>query len=185
MKYLRLREVARAGLAVGLLAGTAACEFDNNPYGPAYRNLHPTIVGVYRPVEHLGLRNSQVPNNIRPAPPGSDIRLVFGSAMTLSGRVFLPSSGPEGSTVDVRFYGMWEYDRVSRRITLNIDPSPANPAIEAVFQITILDNWVRLEGATEIAGLLLSFDLGKSLLEPESPSTGGPGFGNRVPVRRG
>lgn len=181
----RLHLVVRWGLAVGVLAGTAACEFDDNPYGPAYRNLFPTIVGVYRPVEALSLRSSQRPDNIHPVPPGSDIRLAFGSAMTLTGRVFLPEGGPGGGTVDVRLYGTWEYDRTARRLTVNIDPTAATPAIETVFQITILDDWVRLEGMTELAGLQLTFDLGKSLLEPESPSTGGPGFGNRVPVERG
>ena len=185
MRSLRLQDVVRWGLAVVVLAGTAACEFDDNPYGPAYRHLHPTIVGVYRPIESLSLRRSQRPDNVHPVPPGSDIRLVFGSAMTLTGRVFLPDAGPGGGTVDIRFYGAWDYDRTSRRMTVNIDPTAATPAMETVFQMTILDDWVRLEGRTEIAGMLLTFDLGKSLLEPESSSTGGPGFGNRVPARRG
>ena len=181
----QLRRVPRWGLAVGLIAGTVACEVDNNPYGPAYRAQHPTIVGVYRPIEFLAIRNSSLPDDVRPVPPGADIRLIFGSAMTLAGRIFLPAGGPGGGALDVRFYGSWEYDRTSRRITAKVEPSSMVPATEAVFQITILDDWVRLEGAADIAGSLLSFDLGKSLLEPEAPTGGGPGFGNRVPALRG
>ena len=181
----QLRRVPRWGLAVGVIVGTVACEVDNNPYGPAYRTLHPTIVGVYRPIEFLRIRRSSLPDDVTPVPPGADIRFIFGSAMTLAGRIHLPAGGPGGGALNVRFYGSWDYNRTSRRITVNIEPSATIPATEAVFQITILDEWVRLEGAAKIAGSLLSFDLGKSLLEPEAPTGGGPGFGNRVPARKG
>ena len=185
LKSVRLRNVTRWGLTVVVLAGTAACEFDDNPYGPAYLTQHPTIVGVYRPIEFLQLQRSSLPDNVRPSPPGSDLRLIFGSAHTLAARVYVPSGGPGGNTIDVRLYGTWVYDRTSRRMTARIDPSAASPAIEAEFQMTILDDWVRLEGAAEIGGSLVPFDLGKLLLDPEGPSGGGPGLGNRVPVRRG
>ena len=185
LRSVRLRQVTRWGLTICVLAGTAACEFDDNPYGPAYRAQHPTIVGVYRPIEFLRLRSSAIPDNARPAPPGSDLRLIFGSAHTLAARVYLPNGGPGGSAIDVRLYGTWVYDRTSRRMTARIDPSAVTPAIEAVFQMTILDDWVRLEGAADIGGALVPFDLGKLLFDPESPSGGGPGLGNRVPARRG
>lgn len=168
---------------MGLIAGTAACEVDDNPYGPAYRSIVPTVVGVYRPIEHLVIPRSSIPDDVRPVPPGGDIRLVFGSALTLTGRVYLPDAGRGGETISARLYGTWEYDRTSRRMTVHIDPSPANQAITEVLQITRIGSWMRLEGAAEFGGSLVPIDLGKSLLQREGSGGGGPGFGNRVPTQ--
>lgn len=185
MRHPRLRQTSLLGLVLGLVAGTAACEFDDNPYGPAYRTLFPTIVGVYRPIERLRIPRSSRPDDIRPVPQGGDIRLVFGSAMSLTGRIYLPNGGPRGETINVRLYGSWEYDRTSRRMTIHIEPSPANQAITEVLQLTMLDDWIRLQGMAEIGGTLVPIDLGKTLTEPEGPSGGGPGIGNRVPTGSG
>lgn len=168
-------------VAVLSVAGTG-CEIDNNPYGPAYRTVHHTIVGAYRPLELLRREVPTLPDDFQPLPAGSDVRLVFGSIQNLSSRVTLTGLGPDGTTLDTRLYGSWEYDVNARRITMKIDPTATTAGFETVLQVTLLDRWVRIQGVAEIGGRLVPLDLGKSLFEP-SESGGGGGPANRVSAR--
>ena len=179
---VRARDIGRAISVGALLAAIAACENDNNPYGPAYRTVHHTIVGAYRPLELLRRQVPHLPGDFQPLPPGSDVRLVFGSIQNLSSRITLTGFGPGGATLDTRFYGSWEYDVAARRITMKIDPTATTDGFETVFQVTLLDRWVRIQGVAEIGGRLVPLDLGKSLVEA-SEGGGGAGPANRVSAR--
>ncbi|WP_420632916.1 hypothetical protein [Candidatus Palauibacter sp.] len=182
MRSQRVRNIICAIPVAALVAGVSACEHDNNPYGPAYRTVHRTIIGAYRPLEELSRRIPELPDDFRPTPPGGDIRLVFGSVQDLTGRLLLPGRGPGGSMLDTRLYGTWEYDVVSRRITMRVDQTASTEAFETVLQVTILDRWIRIEGVTDVAGQLLHFDLGKSRVQNEDAGGGGPAAANRATV---
>ena len=172
---MRFRQARLIGqlIPVALLVAVAACENDNNPYGPAYRTIHHKIVGAYRPLELLAQDVPNLPDDFATLPPGSDIRLVFGSIQNMSSRLTLTGFGPGGSTLVTRLYGWWEYDVGARQITLTIDPSPATEGFETVLQVTLWGNWVRLQGVAEIGGQLVPLDLGKSLVQGGSGSGGG------------
>ena len=182
MRSPRVRNMVCAATVAAFAGGMAACEFDNNPYGPAYRTVHHTIVGAYRPLELLRREVPDLPDDFQPLPAGSDVRLVFGSIQNLSSRITLTGFGPGGTTLDTRLYGSWEYDVNARRITLKIDPSATTAGFETVLQVTLLDRWVRIQGVAEIGGRLVPLDLGKSLFDPiEGGGGGGPA--NRVSAR--
>ncbi len=176
-----LRRFVPAALALLVLSLATACESDNNPYGVAYRTVHHTIVGAYRPIQDLEDLIPAAPS-YAPLPEGSDVRLVFGSAQTLSGRVMLPSMGFDDRNLNFSFYGTWKYDVTTRRITMSVESSLPGAPSEIVVQLTILRDWVRLQGSAEINGTMFNFDLAKLLFEV-SNGGGGGGFGpqNRVP----
>jgi len=182
MRFLRVRNIASAAAVATLAGGMAACELDNNPYGPAYRTVHHTIVGAYRPLELLQRQVPDLPDDFQPLPPGSDVRLVFGSIQNLSSRITLTGLGPGGTTLESRFYGSWEYDVAARRITMKIDPGATTDGFETVLQVTLLDRWVRIQGVAEIGGRLVPLDLGKSLVDAVEGGGGG-GPANRVSAR--
>lgn len=182
MRSSRVRNIVCAATVATFAGGLAACELDNNPYGPAYRTVHHTIVGAYRPLELLRRQVPHLPDDFQPLPPGSDVRLVFGSIQNLSSRITLTGFGPGGTTLDTRLYGSWEYDVGARRITMTIDPTATADGFETVLQVTLLDRWVRIQGVAEIGGRLVPLDLGKSLVEP-SEGGGGGGPANRVSGR--
>ncbi len=177
-----VRNIVCAATVAAFAGGMAACEFDNNPYGPAYRTVHHTIVGAYRPLELLRREVPSLPDDFQPLPAGSDVRLVFGSIQNLSSRIALTGLGPGGTTLNTRLYGSWEYDVNARRITMKIDPTATTAGFETVLQVTLLDRWVRIQGVAEIGGRLVPLDLGKSLFEP-SEGGGGGGPANRVSAR--
>lgn len=181
MRSLRVRNFVCAATVATLAGGMAACELDNNPYGPAYRTVHHTIVGAYRPLELLQRQVPHLPDDFQPLPPGSDVRLVFGSIQNLSSRITLTGLGPGGTTLSTRLYGSWDYDVAARRITMRIDPTATTDGFETVLQVTLLDRWVRIQGVVEIGGRLVPLDLGKSLFSSESGVGGGPA--NRVSAR--
>lgn len=182
MRSPRVRNIVCAATVAAFAGGMAACEFDNNPYGPAYRTVHHTIVGAYRPLELLRREVPDLPDDFQPLPAGSDVRLVFGSIQNLSSRITLTGFGPGGTTLDTRLYGSWEYDVNARRITMKIDPTATSAGFETVLQVTLLDRWVRIQGVAEIGGRLVPLDLGKSLFDPiEGGGGGGPA--NRVSAR--
>ncbi|MCZ0935764.1 MAG: hypothetical protein OXJ54_11340 [Gemmatimonadetes bacterium] len=182
MRSPRVRNIVCAAAVATFAGGMAGCEFDDNPYGPAYRTVHHTIVGAYRPLELLRRQVPHLPDDFQPLPPGSDVRLVFGSIQNLSSRITLTGFGPGGTTLDTRLYGSWEYDVGARRITMKIDPTATADGFETVLQVTLLDRWVRIQGVAEIGGRLVPLDLGKSLVEP-SEGGGGGGPANRVSAR--
>ena len=182
MRSLRVRNIVYAATVATLAGGMAACELDNNPYGPAYRTVHHTIVGAYRPLELLRRQVPDLPDDFQPLPAGSDVRLVFGSIQNLSSRIRLTGVGPGGATLNTRLYGSWEYDVNSRRITLKIDPTATSAGFETVLQVTLLDRWVRIQGVAEIGGRLVPLDLGKSLFDSVEGGGGG-GPANRVSAR--
>lgn len=182
MRSPRVRNIVCAATVATFAAGMTACELDNNPYGPAYRTVHHTIVGAYRPLELLRREVPTLPDDFHPLPAGSDIRLVFGSIQNLSSRVRLTGLGPGGATLNTRLYGSWEYDVAARRITMKVDPTATTPGFETVLQVTLLDRWVRIQGVAEIGGRLVPLDLGKSLFEP-AEGGGGGGPANRVSAR--
>ena len=181
---VRARDIGRTVSVAALLAAVSGCEFDNNPYGPAYRTVHHTIVGAYRPLELLRRQLPHLPDDFQPLPAGSDIRLVFGSIQNLSSRVRLTGLGPSGTTLNTRFYGSWEYDVDRRRITMKIDPTARSEGFETVLQVTLLDRWVRIQGVADIGGQLVPLDLGKPLFEDSEGGGGGIGPANRVPTRQ-
>lgn len=182
MRSSRVRNIVCATTVATFAAGMAACEFDNNPYGPAYRTVHHTIVGAYRPLELLRREVPDLPDDFQPLPAGSDVRLVFGSIQNLSSRITLTGFGSGGTTLDTRLYGSWEYDVNARRITMKIDPTATTAGFETVLQVTLLHRWVRIQGVAEIGGRLVPLDLGKSLFDPiEGGGGGGPA--NRVSAR--
>ncbi len=176
------RGIGRAMTVAALAVAVTGCESDNNPYGPAYRTVHHTIIGAYRPLELLRRQVPHLPDDFLPLPPGSDVRLVFGSIQNLSSRLTLTGFGPGGTTFDTRLYGSWEYDVGARRITMKIDPSATTDGFETVLQVTLLDRWVRIQGVAEIGGRLVPLDLGKSLVEA-AEGGGGGGPANRVSAR--
>lgn len=182
MRSPRVRNMVCAATVATFAGGMAACENDNNPYGPAYRTIHHTIVGAYRPLELLRRDVPNLPDDFQRLPPGSDIRLVFGSIQNLSSRITLTGLGPGGTTLDTRRYGSWEYDVDARRITMKIDPTATTAGFETVLQVTLLDRWVRIQGVAEIGGRLVPLDLGKSLFE-SAEGGGGGGPANRVSAR--
>ncbi len=179
---IRARGIGRAMAVAALSVAVTGCERDNNPYGPAYRTVHHTIIGAYRPLELLRREVPHLPDDFEPLPPGSDVRLVFGSIQNLSSRITLTGLGPGGTTLDTRRYGSWEYDVDRRRITMKIDPTATSDGFETVLQVTLLDRWVRIRGVAEIGGQLVPLDLGKSLVEP-AEGGGGGGPANRVSAR--
>ena len=179
---VRTRGISRAISVAALSVAVTGCEIDNNPYGPAYRTVHHTIVGAYRPLELLRRQVPHLPDDFQPLPPGSDFRLVLGSIQNLSSRITLTGVGPGGATFDTRYYGSWEYDVGRRRITMTIDPTATTAGFETVLQVTLLDRWVRVQGVAEIGGRLVPLDLGKSLVEVADGGTGG-GPANRVSAR--
>ncbi|MYH08947.1 MAG: hypothetical protein F4012_13490 [Gemmatimonadales bacterium] len=182
MRSPRVRNMVCAATVATFAGGMTACELDNNPYGPAYRTVHHTIVGAYRPLELLRREVADLPDDFQPLPVGSDVRLVFGSIQNLSSRITLTGFGSGGTTLDTRLYGSWEYDVNARRITMKIDPSATIAGFETVLQVTLLDRWVRIQGVAEIGGRLVPLDLGKSLFDPiEGGGGGGPA--NRVSAR--
>lgn len=183
MRSPRVRNIACAATVATLAGGMAACEQDNNPYGPAYRTVHHTIVGAYRPLELLRRQVPHLPDDFETLPPGSDVRLVFGSIQNLSSRIRLTGLGPGGTTLNTRLYGSWEYDVDARRITMRIDPTATTEGFETVLQVTLLDRWVRIQGVAEIGGRLVPLDLGKSLFEDAEGGGGGGGPANRVSAR--
>ena len=176
---VRARDIGRTISVAALLAAVTGCENDTNPYGPAYRTVHHTIVGAYRPLELLRQDVPDLPDNFVPLPPGSDVRLVFGSIQNLSSRVRLTGLGPDGGAFNIRLYGSWEYDVDRRRITMRIDPTTRTEGFETVLQVTLLDRWVRLQGVADIGGHLVPLDLGKSLVQDGGTGGGGPAAASR------
>lgn len=179
MSFPQVRSIVRSAAVAVSLGGLVACEVDNNPYGPAYRTVHHTIVGAYRPLELLRRDVPDLPDDFTRLPAGSDFRLVFGSIQNLSSRVRLTGVGPGGSTLNIRLYGSWEYDVDRRRITMRIDPTATTEGFETVMQVTLLDRWVRLQGTIDIGGQLVPVDLGKSLVQDSGTGGGGPAAANR------
>lgn len=179
MRFARVRSIVGTTVVAVSIGGVVACEHDTNPYGPAYRTVHRTIVGVYRPLELLQRAVPQLPDDFEPLPPGSDVRLVFGSIQNLTSRVRLTGLGPGGSDLETRLYGSWDYDVTRRRITLRLDPGETTGAIETVLQVTLLDRWVRIQGVVDIRGHLVPLDLGKSLVEDDGTAGGGPAAASR------
>ncbi|WP_428277941.1 hypothetical protein [Candidatus Palauibacter sp.] len=169
----RVRNIACAAMVATFAGGMAACEIDNNPYGPAYRTVHHTIVGAYRPLEFLQRDVPGLPDDFKRLPAGSDVRLVFGSIQNLSSRITLTGLEPGGTTFNTRLYGSWEYDVDARRITMKIDPTATSAGFETVLQVTLLDRWVRIQGVAEIGGRLVPLDLGKPLFDPAEGGSGG------------
>lgn len=155
-----------------LLAGAAACERDGNPYGAAWREAQPNIVGAYRPLPRLSIVRS-LPDDFHALPPGGDLRLVFGSSGDLTGWVVLPSQIPGETGLNARLNGSWDYDRSTRQVALSVAATASTAAFELTLQATSFDGWVRLKGAGEIDGQLVHVDLGKPT--PRTPGTSGGG----------
>ena len=157
-----------------LLAGTAACERDRNPYGAAWRDAEAHIVGAYRPLARV-LSVHDLPDDFRALPPGGDLRLVFGSGGSLTGWVVIPSEMPGETGLNTKLNGSWDYDRSTGQVTLSVAATASAEGFELTLKATSFDGWVRLQGAGEIDGELVHVDLGKRTSRARGPSGGGGG----------
>lgn len=157
-----------------LLAGTAACDRDGNPYGAAWRDAQSHIVGAYRPLARV-LTVRDLPDDFRALPPGGDFRLVFGSSGSLTGWVVIPSETPGETGLNTKLNGSWDYDRSTGQVTLSVAATASAEAFELILQATSFDGWVRLQGAGEIDGQLVQVDLGKRTSRTQRSSGGGGG----------
>ncbi len=146
------------------------CENDTNPYGPAYRVVHHTIVGVYRAPTVSEVSRSRVPPQVVPVPNEYTLALVLGSGFDVTGRLIIPGDGVRPD-VSAKIYGTWEYHRGLRSVTIHRDPSTPGPQFDLAIEIH--PDWVQLSGSVEVGGALIPLDLWKRRGAEEGGGGGG------------